>query len=172
MDTTGLSVAAFNRYQHFRDGCGGGDCCDHLADHIFFANCGRGDAHGAFALRCPDGKFCGPPLCNSPPLLMAPLIIWDTCLSALLLAGVFWAAPFLSRQRLGYAALGAVCGIAALVNPALIVPLFLVCAFPAWQARKIPWAGILAFLIVFSPWPLAECNRDALVHSPPRQLRL
>jgi hypothetical protein len=94
-----------------------------------------------------------------PPMLMAPLIIWDTCLSALLLAVVLWAAPVLSGQRLGRVVLGAICGVAALVNPALLPCLIAICAFSAWQARKIPWAGILTFLIVFSPWPL----RNAVV---------
>ena len=89
-----------------------------------------------------------------PPMLIAPVRIWDTSLSALLLTGIFAAActPYLARMR--FVPAGAACAIAGLFNPALIPTLWAICGWAAWKRKTIPWAGIAAFLIVFSPWPI------------------
>ena len=89
-----------------------------------------------------------------PPMLIAPVRIWDTSLSALFLTGIFAAActPHLARMK--FVPAGAACAIAGLFNPALIPTLWAICGWAAWKAKRIPWAGIAAFLIVFSPWPI------------------
>jgi hypothetical protein len=104
-------------------------------------------------------NFAGLLCALMPPMLIAPVQIWDTSLSALLLAGIFAAAstPYLARLR--FVPAGAACAIAGLINPALIPTLSAICGWSAWKAKRIPWAGIAAFLIVFSPWPI----RNAVV---------
>lgn len=98
----------------------------------------------------------------SPPMLMTPLKIWDTSLSALLLAGFFAAVSAGQIRRLKFVPAGAACALAGLINPSLIPALCAICAWAAWKAKKFPWAGILAFLIVFSPWPLRNA---AVLHA-------
>lgn len=97
-----------------------------------------------------------------PPMLIAPVRIWDTSLSALLLTGIFAAAcnSYLSRMR--FVPAGAACAIASLVNPSLIPALWAICGWAAWKAKRIPWAGIAAFMIVFSPWPIRNA---AVMHA-------
>lgn len=98
----------------------------------------------------------------APPMLIAPVKIWDTSFSALLLSAIFWAAASSRLPRWRFIAAGAACAVAALVNPALIPALGCICAWAAWKSRTFPWAGILAFFIVFSPWPLRNA---AVLHS-------
>lgn len=88
------------------------------------------------------------------PLAMSPLWIWDTSFSAFFLIGIFAAMPSLSRMRSGFVIAGILCAIAALVNPALLLPLFAICGVSAFRTKKPVWLGLLAFLLVFSPWPL------------------
>jgi 4-amino-4-deoxy-L-arabinose transferase-like glycosyltransferase len=94
-----------------------------------------------------------------PQLVLAPVRIWDTSLSAFALTGIFAAAngPLLPRMR--FIPAGAVCALAGLVNPALIPSLWAICGWSAWKAKTIPWLGMLTFLVVFSPWPI----RNAVV---------
>ena len=87
------------------------------------------------------------------PMLFAPLYIWDTCLSALILVAAIAIAPDL-RRRLDFVFAGVACAFATLINPALLLTLFAVFGWSAWRARIIPWLGLCAFLIVFSPWPI------------------
>jgi hypothetical protein len=94
-----------------------------------------------------------------PPLLTAPVRIWDTSLSALLLTAIFGAAAAGWLGRMRFVPAGAACAIAGLVNPALFPTLWAICGWAAWKAKTIPWAGVAAFLIVFSPWPI----RNAVV---------
>ena len=54
--------------------------------------------------------------------------------------------------------MGAYCGFAALVNPALLFSLLAMLGWTAWQTRKSlrysPLLGVLVFLLIFAPWPL------------------
>lgn len=91
----------------------------------------------------------------SPPMLMLPLYIWDTTLSALLLAAAIALASNPSWRTKWYSlTVGAGCAVAALVNPTLLPSLFSVLGWSAWRSRVVPWFATLTFLVVFSPWPI------------------
>jgi 4-amino-4-deoxy-L-arabinose transferase-like glycosyltransferase len=101
----------------------------------------------------------------SLPLIWMPTIFWETCFSTLLLTAIVALALRyeLEPGHLQWVALGALCGLTALVNPALLLPLVGVLGWAGWQTRlrrKHPlWTGWLVLLLVFAPWPL----RNALV---------
>ena len=91
----------------------------------------------------------------SQPMLLLPLYIWDTCLSALLLTAAValtccprWKAKWYSLVA------GILCAAGTLVNPTLFLSLIAVFAWSAWRARVVPWLAALAFLVAFSPWPI------------------
>jgi len=88
------------------------------------------------------------------PMLFAPLYIWDTCLSALILTAAIAVAPILNRSNQRFVLAGAGTAIAILINPALSLVLFAIFFWSARRARFFPWFGIAAFLIVFSAWPI------------------
>lgn len=87
------------------------------------------------------------------PLLIAPLYIWDTCLSALILTAALAIASDLRRRR-DFNVAGLACAAVALINPALLPTLIAIVAWSAWRARLIPWLGTLIFLLALSPWPI------------------
>jgi hypothetical protein len=95
----------------------------------------------------------------SLPLIWMPTIFWETCLSTLLIVGAI-ALALASERRSSLvlcAAMGAYCGAAALVNPALLLTLLTVLAWVGWQVEKPWWHFPLSFLVlclVFAPWPL------------------
>ena len=95
------------------------------------------------------GLFCA----LGEPFLIAPLYLWDTCLSALILVVAIGVAPDL-RRKSDFALAGFGCAIAALINPALLLSLLAIVAWAAWRTRTIPWLGLLVFVIAFSPWPI------------------
>jgi hypothetical protein len=74
----------------------------------------------------------------SLPLLWMPTIFWETCLSAMLLVGMIALALRCEERPMGllWAGLGAYCGLAALVNPALLLSLLALLGWTAWQTRK------------------------------------
>ncbi len=94
------------------------------------------------------GCFCG----FSLALAVQPFWVWESCLSSLLLLALFAAIPGL-RTKSQWAAAGAVTAVATLINPALFPTLFLASVWQAWRRRVIPWLGILAFLLIYTPWP-------------------
>ena len=103
------------------------------------------------------------------PMVMAPMRLWDTSLSALMLLGMIAVAPRLAvaaERRVWWAA-GAGCGVAGLVNPALLPTAFLIWAWAAWPSKRVPWAGMLGFALVFGCWPV----RNAVVMHAPILLR-
>ena len=99
------------------------------------------------------------------PMVMAPMRLWDTSLSALMLLGMFVLAPSRAFQfdAKAWWAAGAACGVAGLVNPALLPTLFLIWAWSVWQSKRVPWAGMLAFALVFSCWPVRNL---VMLHAP------
>jgi len=101
------------------------------------------------------GFFCA----LAPPMLTAPLFSWDTSFSAFLLAATFAAAPTALISRARFIPAGVFCGIAGLLNPALIPAVWSICGWAAWKAGKSPWLGIISFFLVFSPW----IGRNAVV---------
>ncbi len=100
----------------------------------------------------------------SLPLLWMPTIFWETCLSTLLLVGVISLALRCEQRpgRLLWAVMGAYCGAAALVNPALLPALLSVMGWTAWQTRKTlrysPLLGVLVLVLVFAPWPIRNAR--------------
>jgi hypothetical protein len=114
------------------------------------------------ALRCfgtRTANMAGTFWAMSLPLLWMPTIFWETCLSTMLLVGMIALALRGEQRPMGplWAGLGAYCGLAALVNPALLLSMLALLGWTAWQTRKTfrywPLLGLLAFLVVFSPWP-------------------
>jgi 4-amino-4-deoxy-L-arabinose transferase-like glycosyltransferase len=61
-----------------------------------------------------------------------------------------------------WALMGAYCGLAGLVNPALLLALLAVMGWSAWQTRKrfrySPLLGLLVLLLVYTPWPIRNAR--------------
>jgi 4-amino-4-deoxy-L-arabinose transferase-like glycosyltransferase len=93
-----------------------------------------------------------------------PTIFWETCLSTLLLLGMVALALRCAQKprRFLWALVGAYCGLAALVNPALLFASFALLGWAAWQTRKglqySPLLGLLVLLLVFAPWPIRNAR--------------
>jgi 4-amino-4-deoxy-L-arabinose transferase-like glycosyltransferase len=100
----------------------------------------------------------------SLPVLWMPTIFWDTCLSTLLLVSMIaWALRYERRPGLLlWAFMGAYCGLALLVNPALVLALLSILGWAAWQTRKTfrysPLLGLLILLLVYAPWPMRNAR--------------
>jgi 4-amino-4-deoxy-L-arabinose transferase-like glycosyltransferase len=93
-----------------------------------------------------------------------PTIFWETCLSTLLLVGMIALALRCEQKpsRSLWALMGGYCGLAALVNPALLMALLALLGWAAWQTRKrlrySPLLGLLVLLLVFAPWPIRNAR--------------
>ena len=119
------------------------------------------------AQRCFDSRtadLAGVFWAVSLPLLWMPTIFGRLCLSTLLLVGMI-ALVLSSEQkpsRFLWALMGGYCGLAALVNPALLLALLALLGWAAWQTRKTlrysPLLGLLVFLLVFAPWPIRNAR--------------
>lgn len=100
----------------------------------------------------------------SLPLIWMPTIFWETCLSTLLLVGMIALTLHCGQQpcALLWALMGAYCGLAALVNPALLPALLALLGWAAWQTRKAPGysplLSLLVFLLMFAPWPIRNAR--------------
>lgn len=99
----------------------------------------------------------------SPPLIWMPTIFWETCLSTLLLVGMV-ALALHCAQRPGaglWALMGAYSGLAALINPSLLLSLLALLAWTAWQTRRAFRYLLLALVVlsvVFAPWPIRNAR--------------
>jgi hypothetical protein len=104
----------------------------------------------------------------SLPLLWMPTIFWETSVSTLLLvSAIAWALRYERRPSfLLWALIGAYCGLALLVNPALLLPLVSILGWAAWQTRKTfrysPFLCLLILLAVYAPWPMRNAR---ILHS-------
>ena len=100
----------------------------------------------------------------SLPLVWMPTIFWETCLSTLLLLGmVALSLRAVARPRtILWPVIGAYCGLAALVNPALLLTLLALLIWAAWQTRKTyrlaPLLGLLVLALVYVPWPIRNAR--------------
>jgi 4-amino-4-deoxy-L-arabinose transferase-like glycosyltransferase len=100
----------------------------------------------------------------SLPLIWMPTIFWETCLSTLLLVGMMALALRSEQQpsRFLWALMGTYCGLAALVNPALLLALLAMLGWASWQARKTflysALLSLLFLLLVFAPWPIRNAR--------------
>jgi hypothetical protein len=100
----------------------------------------------------------------SPPLIWLPAVLWETSLSILLLIGMFALALRCVDKRDArlWAVMGAYCGLAMLVNPSLMLSLFVIAGWTVYQTRLVggyePWMCLFVFLAVFSPWPIRNAR--------------
>jgi len=102
----------------------------------------------------------------SLPLIWMPTIFWETSLSCCLLTGLIALVLGYKQQPeidpVQWLKLGAYCGFAALVNPALLPSLAAIVLWTAWTTRKQsirkPWLAALTFILVFSPWPVRNAR--------------
>jgi 4-amino-4-deoxy-L-arabinose transferase-like glycosyltransferase len=100
----------------------------------------------------------------SLPLIWMPTIFWETCLSTLILVGMVAVALRCERRpsSLLWAAMGVYCGLAVLVNPALLLALLAILGWTAWQtrwtSRYAPLFGLLVLLVIFAPWPIRNAR--------------
>jgi Dolichyl-phosphate-mannose-protein mannosyltransferase len=100
----------------------------------------------------------------SLPLLWMPTIFWETSLSTLVLVGMIALALRYERSPGSplWVPMGAYCGLAALVNPALLLALLSILGWAAWQTRKTfrysPFLGLLILLLVYAPWPIRNAR--------------
>ena len=92
----------------------------------------------------------------APPLLFIPWLLWETCLSGLVLAFAFMTTLRLggaSRSR-DWAWCGAIWSFAALLNPAILAPLPALAVNAAVQSRR--WKGSALMIVVcvlgILPW--------------------
>jgi hypothetical protein len=103
----------------------------------------------------------------SPPLLFLPTIFWETSFSIALLIGLLGLAVWL-RDRLTawrWMLFGLYCGVAVLVNPALLLTLVAVGAGTVAVRRRrqgFRWIDALGAvglsLLVFSAWPIRNAR--------------
>jgi hypothetical protein len=119
------------------------------------------------ALRCFGNRaanLAGTFWAVSLPLIWMPTIFWETCLSTLLMVGMISLALRCEQRpsEFLWALMGAYCGLAGLVNPALLLALLAVMGWSAWQTRKrfrySPLLGLLVLLLVYTPWPIRNAR--------------
>jgi 4-amino-4-deoxy-L-arabinose transferase-like glycosyltransferase len=100
----------------------------------------------------------------SLPLLWMPTIFWETCLSTLLLLGMVALSLHVAEKPriILWPAMGVYCGLAALVNPALLLTLLALLGWVAWQTReKFQLSLLLALsmcVLVYAPWPIRNAR--------------
>jgi hypothetical protein len=92
----------------------------------------------------------------SPPLLFMPWLLWETCLSGLVLVVVFRKTLLLSNSSrfIEWASCGIIWSFAALLNPALLSPLPLLAIDAAWRNRRWKQSGLLLLVCILGvlPW--------------------
>ena len=88
----------------------------------------------------------------SPPLLWLPAVLWETSLSTLLLTGMAALTMSCAGQpgRKLWLGMGAYCGLAMLINPALMPALLALLGWTAWQTRS---AKRLWPCLLLQHWP-------------------
>jgi hypothetical protein len=100
----------------------------------------------------------------SLPLIWLPAVLWETSLSTLLLTGmVAMAMHALGKPGKGFwAMMGGYCGLAMLVNPALMLALLSLMGWSLHQTRPPSrYAALIcsfALVAVFVPWPLRNAR--------------
>jgi len=100
----------------------------------------------------------------SVPLLWMPILFWETSLSTLLLTGmVALALRCVEKPSVSlWAIIGVYCGLAMLVNPALILAMLAVACWTVYRTRSSslhgPLLGVLVMLAVFAPWPIRNAR--------------
>jgi Flp pilus assembly protein TadG len=96
----------------------------------------------------------------SPAVFYMPTILWDTTFTTLLLSGALVLAIAFqqnpTRRRL--LTLGGFCGLAYLINPALLLVAVALLVWSCFYGRRYaqlnPTLALVTFLLVCSPWPM------------------
>jgi 4-amino-4-deoxy-L-arabinose transferase-like glycosyltransferase len=113
----------------------------------------------------PAANLAGAFWAVSPALIWLPVFFWETGLSTLLLIGMVALALRCVRKPSGtlWAIMGAYGGLATLVNPSLVLALFAILGWSAYQTRSVcrykRLMCLLLFIAFFAAWPI----RNALV---------
>lgn len=101
----------------------------------------------------------------SLPLLWMPTIFWETSLSCMLALGMvsYMLGVRQGRSPRSWFACGALCGLAGLLNPALLPSFLLLSAYTLWRtsspALRSRFAAYLAAAVmVYSPWPIRNAR--------------
>src|SRR5258708_773271 len=100
----------------------------------------------------------------SPPLLLMPWVLWETCLSALVMAFAFVTTLRLggaSRMR-EWAGCGAIWSFAALLNPALLAPLPVLALDAAIRSRRWKQFALMTLVCVLCILPWTARNLHVL----------
>jgi hypothetical protein len=101
----------------------------------------------------------------SLPLLFIPTIFWETSISAFSFVGIVALAIRCRREptKAAWILLGICCGIAALINPALLPSWVVIMGWTAYDTRRVtmkaPAIGLLALLLVYCAWPIRNAYR-------------
>jgi hypothetical protein len=101
----------------------------------------------------------------SLPLLWVPAIFWESSLSQFAIIAIIALALRCRRAptRKAWMLLGACCGVASLINPALVFSLIAIMGWLAYQTRRVsrtaPILGLLVLGLVFAPWPIRNAYR-------------
>ena len=102
-------------------------------------------------------------LCTiSPTLIWLPVLFWETSLSILfLVSALTLALHCIDASKLSnWAAMGLLCALAMLINPALTLTLAAIFAWMTWQNRaakgspKGPLLTAVLWALLFAPWPI------------------
>ena len=100
----------------------------------------------------------------SLPLIWLPTIFWETCLSTCALTELLSITLAIPRRPTLplWLTLGVACGLAALINPALLPSALCLFIWAIYQTRSTPRLapalGLLTALLVLSPWPLRNAR--------------
>jgi hypothetical protein len=101
----------------------------------------------------------------SLPLLWIPTIFWETSISACAMVAMIALALRCRRTPTpaAWVLLGVFCSVTSLINPALLPSLLLMMGWVAYQTRGEGWRkpvlGLVALVVVFSPWPIRNAVR-------------
>lgn len=98
------------------------------------------------------------------PLLWVPTIFWETSFSACMMLALLMLAMRLRERSTTTAWLlfGLYCGVASLINMAMLISslaVFVWLAFSARRSWRTGWiAALLLFAMVYSPWPIRNAR--------------
>jgi hypothetical protein len=116
-------------------------------------------------LDTPTANLAGAFWAISLPLLWIPTIFWETSISACIFPATVALALRCRRTPTvaAWVLLGVFCAIASLINPALLPSLLAIMGWTAFYtlkaSRTAPILGLLALVLVFSPWPIRNARR-------------
>jgi Dolichyl-phosphate-mannose-protein mannosyltransferase len=112
----------------------------------------------------PTANIAGAIWAVSLPLVSLPTVPWDTCLSVLLLIGMFdLAIRCVENPTKGlWAFMGAYCALTMLINPSLMLAFLAILGWTIYHTRSSrrfdKLMCLLLFLAIFAPWPVRNAR--------------